>query len=452
MNTPICDFVNQYAKSDSVRLHMPGHKGKSFFGCERYDITEIDGADSLYAADGIIYESERNASLLFGTRATLYSTEGSSQCIRAMLYLALLSFKMKHRGIRPVVIAARNAHKAFLTAAALLDFDIEWLFPENNDYSLCRCEISAKQLERTIDNTENIACVYVTSPDYLGNCLDISRLAGVSHKKGLPLLVDNAHGAYLRFLTDCAHPIALGADICCDSAHKTLPSLTGGAYLHISASAPAVFYEKARTAMALFGSTSPSYLILQSLDRVNKYIADGYSSRLEATVNKVVTLKARLYENGWRFAGSEPLKLTLDARKYGYTGDLVAGELQQHGIICEYADRDYVVFMLTPEVTDDELKRLETALMRFEKRQPIAVNHPEFQKPELAISVREALFMPSETVDVGNAVGRIVASLAVSCPPAIAPAVPGERINESTAYYFKYYNVDTISVACEAKK
>ena len=111
MRTPIVDFVNSYAKKDTARLHMPGHKGVSFLGCEKMDITEIRGADELYDAEGIIAESERNAESLFGFGKTVYGTEGSSQCIRAMLFLALQG--AERTGERPVVLAARNAHKAF---------------------------------------------------------------------------------------------------------------------------------------------------------------------------------------------------------------------------------------------------------------------------------------------------------------------------------------------------
>ena len=102
--------------------------------------------------------------------------------------------------------------------------------------------------------------MYVTSPDYLGGQSDVAALAEVSHRHGVPLLADNAHGAYLRFLSPSRHPMDLGADLCCDSAHKTLPVLTGGAYLHVGRAAPEPFRENARRALALFGSTSPSYL------------------------------------------------------------------------------------------------------------------------------------------------------------------------------------------------
>lgn len=139
----------------------------------------------------------------------------------------------------------------------LLDFEIVWLWPERST-SLCSCPVSPDTLERTLaELPAPPAAVYLTSPDYLGGMADISALAEVCRKHSTLLAVDNAHGAYLRFLEPSRHPLDLGAALCCDSAHKTLPVLTGGAYLHISRAAPASLRENAKTAMAMFGSTSP---------------------------------------------------------------------------------------------------------------------------------------------------------------------------------------------------
>ena len=276
MKTPICDFINEYIDKNTVRFHMPGHKGKSFLGFEKYDITEFTGADSLYDANGIIKESESNAAKLFGSEQTLYSCEGSSLCIRAMLYLAKMNSKSNY------VLAGRNAHSSFISACALNDLEVMWLFPSDKE-SYLSCNITEEALEKTLESVDNLpSCVYVTSPDYLGNVCDISALSRVCKKYGVPLLVDNAHGAYLRFLEKDLHPITRGADMCCDSAHKTLPVITGGAYLHISKNAPSLFKEQGKSALALFGSTSPSYLILASLDNANKLLSDGCGEKIEA--------------------------------------------------------------------------------------------------------------------------------------------------------------------------
>ena len=224
MDTPICDFIKEYEAKGTSRLHMPGHKGVPFLGCENRDITEICGADELYEAEGIIAASEKNANALFGFGRTIYGTEGSSQCIRTMLFLALQ--ERKSRTERPVILAARNAHKAFLYSCALLDVDVEWLLPEGAK-SLCACPITAEQVAEGLKKSSAFA-VYITAPDYLGGSPDIKGIAAACRAAGVPLLVDNAHGAYLKFLHPSKHPLDLGAAMSCDSAHKTLPVLTGG--------------------------------------------------------------------------------------------------------------------------------------------------------------------------------------------------------------------------------
>lgn len=446
METPIWDYVHQYAADGCSRFHMPGHKGRPFLGCEPLDITEVYGADALYEAAGIIAQSEGNASNLFGSGRTLYATEGSSQCIRAMLYLTLTN---RPAGTAPVVVAARNVHKAFVYAAALLDFEIAWLWPEGERQSLCACPVTPASLERALEGLPcPPAAVYVTSPDYLGGGMDIAGLASVCHRYGTALAVDNAHGAYLHFLRPAAHPLDLGADICCDSAHKTLPVLTGGAYLQISQSAPAGFGENAKTAMALFGSTSPSYLTLASLDRCNRYLAEGYCERLEETVKRLGHLKAKLEENGWKLFSSDPLKLTIDAVASGVSGQWLGDRLRQGGVECEYADPAYLVLMVTPENAEADFDRVLTVLGKND-RSPITAPTLPLAKGERVLSVRQAIFAPHETVPVEMALGRVCAAPMVSCPPAIPIVVSGERIGPEALPLFRRYETERVDVVKE---
>ena len=445
MNAPICDFVRAYAARQALRLHMPGHKGRGPLGVEALDITEIPGADSLYEASGVIRESEENASQLFGS-PTLYSTEGSSLCIRAMLYLALLHGKAQGR--RPRIVAGRNAHKTFLSTAALLDLDVVWLNPGPDD-SYLSCTVSAEQLDKLLDSMDAPAAVYLTSPDYLGNSVDVAALAEVCHRRDVLLLVDNAHGAYLRFLPASRHPIDLGADICCDSAHKTLPVLTGGAYLHLSPAVPQSLRDQARTALALFGSTSPSYLILQSLDAANLALDGVYREDLARFAGEADALKAHLQAKGWQLQGDEPLKLTLRAKKRGCTGAELAQALEAENIVCEFADPDFLVLMLTPEVGSGGLARLEAALDALPLRPAIDAAPPAFQPAVRALSIREAALSPCETLPVEKCLGRILAAATVGCPPAVPILVCGERIDEHALACFRYYGIECCTVVRE---
>lgn len=440
MKTPIDDFVSRYADGDTVRLHMPGHKGKIFTGAERFDITEICGADELYEADGIIAESERNASLLFSSGKTLYSTEGSSQCIRAMVYLATLE---KRSSDRPYILAGRNAHRTFLHALALCDADVRWLMPEKTT-SLCHCDITSRDVRNALETADRLpSAVYVTSPDYLGNMLDIRSIADVCHLFDIPLIVDNAHGAYLKFLPKSLHPLECGADMCCDSAHKTFPVLTGGAYLHISRDAPQ-FFENAKNAMALFGSTSPSYLILRSLDLCNAFLADIYPEKLEKTVRSLDAIKNKLMRNGWRISGDEPMKLTVMSPD-DKDGMQLAGMLRDNGIECEYADGECVVLMPSSETSEAELERV-VAAFGTNTTPYTRFNTFEYDCPPSGMTVREAVFSPCETICADEAVGRICASPVVSCPPAIPVVVSGEIITKQAVNVFRHYGITHISV------
>ena len=168
MKTPIIDFVKKYTDSNTARFHMPGHKGKALLGCEESDITEIIGADVLYHANGVIAESEDNASRLFDTAHSFYSTEGSSLSIRAMLALAAYdNDRTNVDGQRPLIIAARNVHKAFVHACALLDIDVNFMYSADPDDHLCKCLITPQTLKNAIEKAQYLPCaVYVTSPDY----------------------------------------------------------------------------------------------------------------------------------------------------------------------------------------------------------------------------------------------------------------------------------------------
>lgn len=448
ITTPIANFVKTYADSHMTRLHMPGHKGRSFLGCESWDITEISGADSLYAADGIIAESEANATELFGSKCTLFSTEGSSQCIRAMLYLTILNGRKKNKTQkRPIIAAARNVHKAFIYAATLLDFDVIWLWPEEMTSSICSCAISAKQVERVLDEHEDIIAVYLTSPDYLGAQTDIPAIADVCHKKNVILAVDNAHGAYLKFLEHSQHPLDLGADICCDSAHKTLPVLTGGAYLHISKNAPKIFAEQAKSAMELFGSTSPSYLTMMSLDLCNHYLSEQYSERLKEVIELRCRYCKELELAGWNIMQSDPLKITIEIPN-GISSFELTQMLHQKKIECEYADQNYIVFMLTPENTKLDFERFVSALGKnpyIYKEKDYLSLHPTNQ----ILSIREAMFSIPETIPLAEAEDRICRVPTISCPPAIPIAVPGELITKELIATFQYYGITQLDVVKE---
>lgn len=445
MKTPIRDFVLSYCEQSPDRFHMPGHKGKSFLGFEKYDITEIDGADVLYSAAGIIKESEKNASELFSSFRTYYSCEGSSLCIKAMLAMIASGRKNKDRKTR--ILAARNVHKAFVYGCALCDIDVDWLYPQQAGH-LCSCVITASELEKRLEEADGeYDAVYITSPDYLGQISDIKALSEVCERFSVPLLADNAHGAYLAFLDESLHPINNGAFMCCDSAHKTLPVLTGGAYLHLSEKA-ADMCEKAENMMSLMGSTSPSYLILQSLDVCNRYLSEGYCERLKETVNAVSELKLKLDKKGFFTAESEPLKLVLDLKRSELCCRNAVSSLRKANIVPEFYDESYIVFMLTPENSQESLERLYRAIISLERgNDTLATDKPyKTSEPEKSMCIRDAVFSEKELISTVDAEGRICASPTVSCPPAVPVVVSGEIIGKAEIELMLSHGTDKIEV------
>lgn len=444
MDTPICDFVNSYANSSPLRLHMPGHKGIEYLGYEKYDITEIDGADTLYSGDGIILKSEKNASKLFCTQKTLYSTEGSSLSIKAMLYLAYLYAKSKNQ--KPTILAFRNVHKSFINGASLLDIDVNWIYPETFS-EILSCIVSTTQLEKEILNQKILpTAVYVTSPDYLGNIADIEGYSKICKKYNILLLVDNAHGAYLAFSQKQNHPIKLGADICCDSAHKTLPVITGGGYLQISKQAPKIILDNAESAMQLFASTSPSYLIMASLDNFNG-IANDFKDKLNNFEKLILKLKQKLISKGYDLVGNETLKITIKTKPYGYIGKDFATILLSKKIVCEFYDNDFIVMMFSPYIKNNDLDKITETLLNIPQKTQIEIMPPKQIKAKKILSIKDAMLNPSKTVKVDNALGKVLASANISCPPAIPIAIAGEEINKECIEALKYYGIEECKIS-----
>lgn len=432
MNTPIYDFLKKYAESDTLRCHMPGHKGTDTYN--KYDITEINGADSLFEADGIILESEKNMSYLYGTEASFYSAGGSTLCIQAML----MAMKQENRKI----IAVRNAHRAFINTAALLGLDVDWILPEYKT-GILSGEINPEQIEEKLKHEEN-ACLYITSPDYTGRMADISLIAGICHKYNAPLLVDNAHGGHLHFFPESRHPIFLGADICCDSAHKMLTGLTGSAVLHTSSKKYAAVL---RQCMSMFASTSPSYIILASLDLCCKYIDEHIKQDIADNLQYIEHFRNEF--SGLVSDYGDPFHITVNAFKYGYDGNELAGFLRKNNIECEYSDNNILILLMSPKNTADDYKKLtdelHTALKSAQKHY---INDMPFLEklPVKAMSISEAVYSPSEEIPVECAEGRICASVRVPCPPAVPIAVSGEIINSECIEIYKRYGIKRVLV------
>ncbi|MCM1131842.1 MAG: aminotransferase class V-fold PLP-dependent enzyme [Ruminococcus flavefaciens] len=428
MTTPVIDFLRKYADSNTVRCHMPGHKGMIPF-----DITEIDGADSLFEADGIIHEGEINTAGLYGSTASFWSASGSTLCIQAML----LAVKLEGRS----VIAVRNAHRAFVNASALLGIDVEWILPDY-DNGILSGKINPATVEKYLRRSPKSA-LYVTSPDYTGRLADIKTLAEICHRYNAVLLVDNAHGSHLAFMPENIHPIALGADMCCDSAHKMLVGLTGSAVLHTSSER---YAKVLRQCMSMFASTSPSYLILASLDYCNRYISEKIRADIEKNLGYIADFRAKLPLD---FVDGDPFHIAVNLGRIGLSALKCAEHLRKNRVECEYADENLIILLMSPKSNEVDYLRLAEALAGFfytAERGYIAGMPFLLKLPEKAMDMRSAFFMPSEEIPVEQAEGRICASVKVPCPPAIPVAVCGEVINRECIEIYQRYGIGKVMV------
>ncbi len=440
MHTPLYTALRAILRRDRARFHMPGHKGHDrtgiFGGTLRYDITETDGADSLYRASGAILQAEGRIAAYYGARRSLLSPQGSTLGIQTMLSLA--------RGRGRKLIIARGAHVAAANAISLLDFDPTWIYPAVDGKTGVTTPPAANAIEAALAENPDAAAVYVTSPTYYGVFADVAGIAAVCKKYGVPLLVDNAHGAHL-IAAGYEHPIRQGAAICSDSAHKTLPALTGGAFVHI---ADEQFAAGAKDAMAVFGSTSPSYLIMLSLDACAAYLETNAAREFLALRQRVGELETLAANNGFYSIGGnrDHTRLLLCAHGLGYTGAHLAEHLARHGIEHEYAGERTVVLLASPQNTHRDFARLKRALTSIK---PLG-DPPEELLPEVhavqAIAPREAFFAQKETVPLSQAEGRVAAQNRTSCPPGVPVAMCGERITADAVRRLAYYGFDRVTV------
>lgn len=438
VKTPIFDFLNEYNDSGRIRLHTPGHKGRieGFGDMAGLDLTEIDGADSLFDASGIIGESEEIASSIFGSYRTFYSAGGSTLSIYAMLSVIVRRCGRK-------IIAARNSHRSFINAIALLDIEPIWIYPDYEEGSAIGGCITKSAVRNALRANPDAKAVYITNPDYLGAMSDIRGISAICDGEDIPLIVDNAHGSHLRFSKPDLHPISIGATMCCDSAHKTLPVLTGGGYIHVADNKFGKEYaEQIKENMALFASTSPSYLIMASLDLCNAYLYNEVSDDVERVTEQVIDIKNKLHRLGYIVLKGDQMRISLSAVERGYTGVELAHELRQRGIECEYVDDNYAVLLFSPVSSDQDIAAVWDALIAIKARAPIPF--ADFSVdiyPERKMSARRALFAQREKVAVDNAVGRVCAEIKISCPPGVPIVVPGEIITDKCIKVLKRYGI-----------
>ena len=426
--TPLRKALEQYIEDDWARLHMPGHKGAALepFGkLMAYDLTEVEGTDSLFEDDGPLKELEELFTDLYGTAASVMSAGGSTLCIQAMLKLVA-----KKNGR---VIAGRNIHAAAVNAMSLLGLEPIWVYPKRSDEERLIGRIDPTDIEKILKGEEKagtldeICAVYVTSPDYFGVMSDIAGISKLTKERGIPLLVDNAHGAHLNFLEGNLHPIHLGATLCCDSLHKTLPALTGAALLHTSDPS---YIPRMKSAMTVFGSTSPNYLIMLSMDTTAGFLQKEGKEQLRQTVRECERLKALAEERGFVLPKHcDPMRLSLPLAGTGMDAQSFKPLLRKHKIMEEYLSDSGCVLLLSPFNRAEDFQRIRALLHDCQITKTPFTAFPIVGSQKV-MGLREAFLSEKETVKVENAEGRIAAQVKITCPPGIPMVMPGERLHK----------------------
>ena len=425
MPAPLYDALVLHRDLGRASFHTPGHKNNpEALPPDLYslDFTELPDTDSLFDASGPILEAENLAAELFGTARTCLSAGGCTLCIQAMLRLAA------PEGGR--VLCSRVIHRGAVNAMALLGLEPVWAMPHD--------------IVKTLDDHSDVKAVYVTSPDYYGRLLDIASIAAACKKYGVPLLVDCAHGAHLMFTEPKLHPLALGASMTADSAHKTLGVLTGGAWLNIGDTR---YAEGAKSAMALFGSPSPSYPVMASLDWAREWLRThpGAFATLQRSVAEIRNLAL-----GCGIALPEgpcdPTRITFDTASIGLEGTRAAELFRAAGVEPEYADARYLVLIATPFNSPSDFSRVKSAVESLPAGKPLAKGSALPPLPPAGAGLREAIFAASETVALEHSVGRLAAEAACPCPPGVPVVMPGERITREAAEFLRGYGFFRIEV------
>ncbi len=422
--TPLYSKLIEHNRLNRSSFHTPGHKCRGFFDGSliSLDYTELPDTDALYEADDVILETEKRAAELFGASRSLISAGGCTLAIQTMLKIA------SERGGK--LLCARNAHRGAINAIALLGIEPVWISPEGQGNFTGR--ISPKRVEEILSTDRDITACYITSPSYYGEISDIPTISEICHRYGVILLVDNAHGSHLAFMQKNMHPISNGADMSACSLHKTLPVLTGGALLNIANSE---LSKNAKDAMALFGSTSPSYIIMSSIDLCVNYMSGEGTKAYVDCEKRVAGLKQLAGERGIRQPEGlcDPLRLTLNTASVGLIGEEQEKYFEEHGIDCEFCDGMNAVLICTPFNSDEDFERLERAIKEINVGECIESSSAFIGNPVKELSVREAMLLPSEIIQAGDSVGRIAAGTTCPCPPGIPLIMPGEVITEEIA-------------------
>lgn len=448
-NALLLDQLISYSRTDQYPFHMPGHKriGYDFPNPYSIDITEIDGFDNLHHAEGILRESMDWAASVYGADHTYYLVNGSSGGILSAITAAVSSDGK--------ILVSRNCHKSVYHGVILNGLNVEYVYPQFIEPLGIQGGILAEDVEKSLAENSDIQAVLIVSPTYDGIVSDIGRIADVVHQRGIPLIVDEAHGAHFSFGCDAGFPcsaLACGADLVIQSVHKTLPSFTQTAVLHLRDGL--VIRERLERYLQMFQSSSPSYLFMAGIEMcIDRMEKDG-DACMRAFAGRIGEMRGRLASmKHLRLAGKElcgqygiydvdESKLVISVRDCVWIND--AGQAayvdgawldqvlrDEFHLEMEMSGADYVVAITTFMDTQEGLERLTDALLkidgRLQKRRQDAVTDM-IGTPVIRMKMSVAVDARYEELEIVNCVGRISTEFIYLYPPGIPIVAPGELV------------------------
>lgn len=461
MSKSLLKELIKFRKKEKISMHIPGHKsGRGLGACFKknafdIDLTELSGTDNLQNPEGILKDAQENCAKIFGAEETLFLTGGSSLGLRALVLGCV------PRGGK--LLVDRCCHKSVISAISLGGIEPIFLEPDFDDDLGLYLGVSRGEVERRLSKNPDVCGAIITSPNYYGICSEVSGIAEILHKNNKFLIVDEAHGAHFVFEEELLPPtaLALGADACVQSAHKTLPALGQSSYLHIGRNA-AIDRERLIRTLRLIQTTSPSYMLMASLDEAAEYMNGAGRRKISALIKEISRLKDKVTEKTkLRFADSDFVKrpqdvtrIVVDFSSLNISGKEAENILaEEFSIYAEMADNRYVVFIPSVATTKNEIKKLGKVLCEISSR---VFEDNKIQKniklPEVDIRIApgDAIDKAFEVVDVKEALGRISAGVVSACPPGAAVLVPGQRIDTTAVdFIIKNQVADKIDVVIQ---
>ena len=429
------------AQSDVYPFHMPGHKRQlsGFFPYE-LDITEIEGFDNLHHAKGLLFEAQQYAAQMYQSRKAYYLVNGSTCGILAAISAATT------KGGR--VLVARNCHKAVYNAIYLRGLKAEYVYPVATHYGI-QGQIQAADVERKLVEKPDIQAIVITSPTYDGLVSDVRAIADLAHAHGIPLIVDEAHGAH--FGLDEAFPdnaTVLGADAVIMSVHKTLPAPTQTALLHLCSDR--INVTKVEKFLGIYETSSPSYVLMAGIEESLRLADEAkgvqmkeYIRRLQIFREKMRRLTILRVPDRADFTGEEAYAYDI-GKLLLVTNGAISGKalqellLKKYGLQMEMSSGNYVLAMTSFMDTEEGLERLADALLEIDATSTVTDQRemfsPEkiYRQPKKAMEIDEVQDGESTSVAFSEAEGRICADYIYLYPPGIPVIVPGEVLDQQT--------------------